>query len=52
MKADVLQFTDAPIIDETSKSMSIKNMNPLLAPVLITVVISKLASNRQTYSPI
>ena len=46
--ADILKFTDTPIIDETSKSMSITNTILLLAPILITVVISELASNRKT----
>ena len=52
MMSDILKFTDTPIIDETSKSMSITNTNILLAPVLITAVISELALNRKTYSHI
>ena len=52
MMADILKFTDTPITDETSTSMSITNTNLLLAPVLITAVISELVLNRKTYSRI
>ena len=50
--AVILKFTDSPIIDESIESMSITNTNLLLAPVLITVVMSKLVLNRKMYSHI
>ena len=52
MMADILKFTETPIIDETAKSISITNTNILLAPVLTTAVISALVLNRKTYSRI
>ena len=51
MMADILKFTETPIIDE-SIDTSITNTKLLLAPVLITAVISELVLNRQTYSHI
>ena len=50
--ADILQFTDTQLLTKASKSMSITNANLLLAPILITAVISELVLNRKTYSHI
>ena len=52
MMADIIKFTETPIIGESIESMSITNMNLLLAPVLITAVMSELVLNRKTYSHI
>ena len=48
--ADILKFTETPLIDRASKRMTIMNMILLQAPILVTVVISKLVSNRKTCS--
>ena len=52
MMADILKFTDTPIIDESIEEYDITNTNLLLAPVLITAVIPELVLNRKTYSRI
>ena len=52
MMADILKFTEIPIIDESIESMSITNTNLLLAAVLITAVISELVLNRKMFSRI
>ena len=52
MMADILKFTETPIIDESIEDLNITNMNLLLAPVLITAVMSELVWNRKTYSHI
>ena len=43
----MLKFTKTHLLMKESTSMSITNTNLLLAPILITVVISELASNRK-----
>ena len=54
--ADILKFTDTSIIDESIEEYEYEyefpNTNLLLAPVLITVVMSELVLNRKTYSHI
>ena len=56
MMADILKFIDSQLLTKASKSMSIMHTNLLLAPVLITammsVVISELVLNRKTHSHI
>ena len=49
MMADILKFTDTQLLTKASKSKSITNTNLLLAPVLVTVVMSELVLNRKTY---
>ena len=52
MMADILIFNDTPIIDESIKEYEYPEFEPILAPVLITAVISELVLNRKTYSHI
>ena len=52
MMADILKFTDSQLLMKALKSMSITNTNLLLAPVVITVVMSELVLKRKTYSHI
>ena len=52
MMADILKFTDSPIIDETIEEYEYHEYEPITGPVLITVVMSELVLNRKTYSHI
>ena len=52
MMADILKFTDTPIIDESIEEYEHHEYELLLASVLITAVISELVLNRKTYSHI
>ena len=55
MMADISKFTETPIIDESIEEYEYHEYEPitlLLAPILITAVISELVSNRKTYSRI
>ena len=50
--ADILKFTDTPIIDESIEEYDYHEYEPITGTVLITAVISELISNRKTYSHI
>ena len=52
MMADILKVTDTPIIDESIEEYEYHEYEPLLAPVLITAVMSELVLNGKTYSHI
>ena len=52
MMTDILKFTDFQIIDESIEEYEYHEYEPILAPVLITVVMSELVLNRMTYSHI
>ena len=52
MMADILKFTDTPIIDESIEEYEYHEYDLLLAPVFITAVISELVLNRKMCSHI
>ena len=51
MMADILKFTETPIIDESIEEYEYHEYDPITGiNLLITVVISELVSNRKTCS--
>ena len=52
MMVDILKLTDTPIIDESFEEYEYHEYEPILAPVLITAMISELVLNRKICSRI
>ena len=52
MMADILKFTDTPIIDESIEEYEYHEYEPITGTILITVVMSELVLNRKMYSHI
>ena len=52
MMADILKFIETPLMDERIEEYEYHEYDPIMAPILITVVISELVSNRKTCSHI
>ena len=52
MMADILKFTDSPIIDESIQKYEYYEYEPITGTSHNKMVISEFASNRQTYSHI
>ena len=50
MMADILKFTKTPNINESIEEYKYHEYDPITGPILITVVISELVSNRKTCS--
>ena len=47
--ADILKFTDCPIIDESIEEYEYHEYEPITGTSLIAVVMSELVLNRKTY---
>ena len=50
--ADILKFTDTPIIDESIEEYEYHEYEPITGTSLNMAVISELVMNRKTYSHI